>query len=488
MVDPASVSADHPAVVKLEKAGAHPMELAAFRRRLAQLADAGAGTLPGDELSPVEPLPRLDDLPEPDEATTRAVLDRLAVVKLNGGLGTSMGLDGPKSTLEIKPGRSFLDVIAIQTLALRRSTGARLPLLLMDSPTTRPPSLARLRAHEGLDDQPLPLDFLQGIEPKLEAATHEPVEWPADPQLEWCPPGHGDIYTALAASGIAATLLEAGVRWCFVSNADNLGARPDPRIAAWLAEREVPFLLEVVRGTESDRKGGHLAMRDGRLVLRESAQVPDGDPSFGDLSRWHYFNTNNIWFDLEAIAALQEADPAAPELPLIVNRKTVDPTDKSSTPVLQLETAMGAADLDDRRCGCTRGAAHPVRPGEDDRRPPGGALGPLGAARRRCDGAALRRHPARGLAGQGPLRNAARLRGALPGRRAVAGGRASARGARGRDLRRAGDGARVGERRRAAHARGRHARGVSPVPCCARGTLVRIERPNPPLPSGMLSG
>jgi UTP--glucose-1-phosphate uridylyltransferase len=340
MVDP---SPDHPAVVKLEKAGAHPMELAAFRRRLAQLAAPGVGTLPGDELSPVEPLPRLDDLPEPDEATTRAVLDRLAVVKLNGGLGTSMGLDGPKSTLEIKPGRSFLDVIAIQTLALRRSTGARLPLLLMDSPTTRPPSLARLRAHDGLDDQPLPLDFLQGIEPKLDAATHEPVEWPADPQLEWCPPGHGDIYTALAASGIAETLLSAGVRWCFVSNADNLGARPDPRIAAWLAEHEVPFLLEVVRGTESDRKGGHLAMRDGKLVLRESAQVPDGDPSFGDLTRWHYFNTNNIWFDLQAITALQEADPAAPELPLIVNRKTVDPTDKSSTKVLQLETAMGAA-------------------------------------------------------------------------------------------------------------------------------------------------
>jgi UTP--glucose-1-phosphate uridylyltransferase len=343
MADPARTSPDHPAVVKLEKAGAHPMELAAFRRRLAQLTAPGVGTLPGEELSPVEPLPRLEDLPEPDEARTRDVLDRLAVVKLNGGLGTSMGLDGPKSTLEIKPGRSFLDVIAIQTLALRRSTGARLPLLLMDSPTTRPPSLARLRAHDGLDDQPLPLDFLQGIEPKLDAATHEPVEWPADPQLEWCPPGHGDIYTALAASGIAATLLEAGVRWCFVSNADNLGARPDPRIAAWLAEHEVPFLLEVVRGTESDRKGGHLAMRDGKLVLRESAQVPDGDPSFGDLTRWHYFNTNNIWFDLQAITALQEADPAAPELPLIVNRKTVDPTDKSSTKVLQLETAMGAA-------------------------------------------------------------------------------------------------------------------------------------------------
>ncbi|MDD7938236.1 UTP--glucose-1-phosphate uridylyltransferase [Actinomycetospora lutea] len=334
------------ALAALTARDAHPAEVEAFRRRLEQLAKPESAVLAGDELAPVDDLPTLDTLPEPSDEDARRALDELAVIKLNGGLGTSMGLDGPKSLLEIKPGTSFLDAVAVQTLALRERHGARLPLLLMDSQGTREPSLAALRRHAGLEDDELPLDFLQGSEPKLRADDWRPVSWPADPRLEWCPPGHGDLYTALAASGALDALLAAGVRRVFVSNSDNLGAVPDVRVAAWMAAEEVPFALEVARRTAMDRKGGHLASHSahgGSLVLRETAQVPEGDDSFTDIERFGYFNTNNLWFDLEHLRALQEADPAAPFLPLIVNRKTVDPTDPSSTPVLQLETAMGAA-------------------------------------------------------------------------------------------------------------------------------------------------
>ena len=330
-------------LAKAEAGGAHPVELHALRRRLEQLTDPDAGLLPGDTLEPLEDLPQLEELPEPPEEQAREVLDGLAVVKLNGGLGTSMGLSGPKTLLEVKPGRSFLDVIAAQVLATRRRYGVRLPLLLMNTPSTRDPSLAALRRHEGLADQPVPLDFLQGREPKIRAEDFQPVEWPADPGLEWCPPGHGDIYTALTASGVLDTLLDAGVRWCFVSNGDNLGSQVDVRMAAWVAAGEVPFAMEVVRGTPADRKGGHLARRGDRIVLRETAQVPDGDDSFADVERWRYYNTNALWIDLRALRDLQESDPGGPPLPLIVNRKTVDPRDPDSTPVLQLESAMGAA-------------------------------------------------------------------------------------------------------------------------------------------------
>ncbi|HTZ24268.1 MAG TPA: UTP--glucose-1-phosphate uridylyltransferase, partial [Streptosporangiaceae bacterium] len=178
---------------------------------------------------------------------------------------------------------------------------------------------------------------------KIRASDFEPVQWPADPELEWCPPGHGDIYPALASSGTLDALLDAGLHYAFVSNSDNLGALADVRIAAWLAAEQVPFALEAVRGTAADRKGGHLACHEGRLVLRETAQVPDGDDSFTDVERWRWYNTNNIWIDLRALKDLQAADPAAPDLPLIVNRKTVDPRDPDSTPVIQLESAMGAA-------------------------------------------------------------------------------------------------------------------------------------------------
>ncbi len=330
-------------LAKAEAGGVHGAELAALRRRLQQLGDQQAGRLPGEALEPLADLPRLDRLPDPPPDQARDVLNWLVIVKLNGGLGTSMGLSGPKSLLEIKPATSFLDVIARQVLALREQHGGRLPLVLMNSVATRDPSLEVLRRYERLAVPDLPLDFLQGREPKLRADDLRPVRWPADPELEWCPPGHGDIYPALTASGTLDALLGAGLRYAFVSNSDNLGALADVRIATWLAAERVPFALEAVRGTPADRKGGHLACYQGRVVLRETAQVPDGDTSFTDVERWRWYNTNNIWIDLGALKDLQAADPSAPDLPLIVNRKTVDPRDPDSPPVIQLESAMGAA-------------------------------------------------------------------------------------------------------------------------------------------------
>jgi len=330
-------------VAKAEAGGIHGAELAALRRRLRQLGEQDAGLLPSEVLRPLADLPRLDELPEPSPGQAREVLGRLVVVKLNGGLGTSMGLSGPKSLLEVKPGVSFLDVLARQVLALRERHNARLPLVLMNSAVTRDPSLQVLRRYKDLSGPGVPPDFLQGREPKVRAGDFQPVQWPADPELEWCPPGHGDIYPALAESGTLDALLGAGLRYAFVSNSDNLGALADVRIAAWLAAEQVPFALEAVRGTPADRKGGHLACYQDRLVLRETAQVPDGDASFTDIERWRWYNTNNIWLDLHALKDLQAADPAAPDLPLIVNRKTVDPRDPESTSVIQLESAMGAA-------------------------------------------------------------------------------------------------------------------------------------------------
>jgi UTP--glucose-1-phosphate uridylyltransferase len=307
---------------------------AGFARRFERLLEGDTGVMHGDELEPVQDLPALDELP-----ANGAPVDRAVVIKLNGGLGTSMGLSAPKSLIEVKPGVSFLDAIVRQVLALRRRHGARLPLVLMNSFSTREPTLRALERYPDLPVDDLPLDFLQSMEPKLRADDLAPVEWPADPQLEWAPPGHGDIYTALAASGMLAALLERGIEYAFVSNSDNLGAVLEPRILGWFANEKLPFLMEVAEGVEGERKGGHIARRGGRLVLRETAQVPEGDESFADYRRWRYYNTNNLWVHLPSLA--DRADPV--DLPLIVNRKTVDPADPDSPDVVQLETAMGAA-------------------------------------------------------------------------------------------------------------------------------------------------
>ena len=173
-----------------------------------------------------------------------------------------------------------------------------------------------------------------------------PAKWPDDPDKEWAPPGHGDLYTALVTSGMLDTLLEQGFRYAFVSNADNLGAVFEPRVLGWFAREGIPFLLEVTDRTEADRKGGHVATRrkEGGLVLREVAQTPEEDlEAFQDITRHRFFNTNNLWLDLRALRDVLDARDGVLGLPMIVNRKTVDPSDKTSPEVIQLETAMGAA-------------------------------------------------------------------------------------------------------------------------------------------------
>jgi UTP--glucose-1-phosphate uridylyltransferase len=331
------------AKAKMAAAGAHPEAVRAFENAYRRLVSGREAMLPSAELQPAGEVPSLDQLPASDGA---AALEHLALIKLNGGLATTMGLKEPKSLVQARDGRSFLQIIIGQTLALRARHGVRLPLVLMDSEATREATLAALAGHPELPIEGLAPDFLQSMIPKLDAESLAPVSWPAAPALEWCPPGHGDVYGALRRSGMLDALLERGFEYAMISNADNLGAQLDPRVPAHLAATGIPFLMEVVEGTEADRKGGHIARRrsDGHLILREVAQTPPEDEeSFRDFRRWRYYNTNTLWVDLRALARTLERANGVLELPLIVNRKTVDPRDPASPPVVQLESAMGAA-------------------------------------------------------------------------------------------------------------------------------------------------
>ena len=328
---------------KMRAAGAHPEAIRAFESAYRRLESGEEAMLPSADLEPAGDVPALEDLPDADAADA---LGAVALIKLNGGLATTMWLQEPKSLMEARDGRSFLEIIVGQTVALRRRYGVDLPLVLMDSDATREATLRALTRQPEFGYDDLEPDFLQSMIPKIEADSHEPVSWPTAPALEWCPPGHGDVYGALRRSGMLDALLERGFRYAMISNSDNLGARLDPRIAAHLAGDELPFLMEVVQGTEADRKGGHVARRrsDGRLVLRETAQTPEEDEeSFRDYRHWRYYNTNTLWVDLRVLAETLDRLAGVLELPLIVNRKTVDPRDPDSTPVIQLESAMGAA-------------------------------------------------------------------------------------------------------------------------------------------------
>jgi UDP-N-acetylglucosamine pyrophosphorylase len=321
--------------------------LMAFLEAVKKVGAGESGQILESQIEPVSSLLHSDSLAQVDGSGIDPLMKQLAVIKLNGGLGTGMGLAGPKSLLRVKGEDSFLDFIAKQIMGFRGRFGCRLPgFYLMNSFSTQAETLAFLRKYPGLADSHGRLDFLQSKVPKLSAETFFPAACDSDPELEWCPPGHGDIYPSLVSSGLLQDLLNQGVKYLFVSNSDNLGATVDFSLLSHFASSGAGFMMEVARRTGADRKGGHLAKRraDGRLILRESAQCAASEADqFQDVDRYAYFNTNNLWIQIEHLKAELDRRDGVLELPIIKNQKTIDPRDSSSAAVLQLESAMGAA-------------------------------------------------------------------------------------------------------------------------------------------------
>ena len=307
---------------KMTEARVVPSAIEVFSHYYQLLESGETGLIREESIDPLLDPPMLDDV-EVSDNEAREAIGATVMIKLNGGLGTSMGLDRAKNLLEVRDGLNFLDLIVQQVRAARRDWDAPLPLLFMNSFRTETDTLAHLERYPDLPVDNLPLSFLQSQEPKLRADDLTPVEWPEDPSLEWCPPGHAGI-----------------------SNGDNLGAAPNARLAGWFAASGAPYAAELCRRTINDRKGGHLAIRkrDGQLILRDTAQTaPEEMDYFTDEHRHPFFHTNNLWFDLQRLFDTIRERDAVLGLPMIRNEKTVDPADPGSPKVIQVETAMGAA-------------------------------------------------------------------------------------------------------------------------------------------------
>jgi UTP--glucose-1-phosphate uridylyltransferase len=323
----------------MQREGIDERAVDAFLAMLRRFRAGETGKVPWSEIAPPNEHDIVDHAgisSDPENAAVGAsILDRLVVISLNGGLGTTMRLERAKSLIPVREGMSFLEIKARQVAALRARSGHAVPWLLMNSFRTREDSLAAL-ADRGLEVGGLPLDFLQNKIPRIDRATVAPAELD-DPEERWCPPGHGDLFLALLVSGLLGRLLDRRARWAFVSNIDNLGSTVDLSILGHLERRGADFAMEVTPKSHADVKGGTLIRHRGRLSLLEIAQVEKEHlQDFQDISIFTDFNTNSLWFRLDALQGLH--DRGSLVLPLIVNPKTILGRD-----VVQLETAMGAA-------------------------------------------------------------------------------------------------------------------------------------------------
>jgi UTP--glucose-1-phosphate uridylyltransferase len=301
-----------------------------------QVANGATGLLYDKDIQPLD----IKEIRENDclmgcKKAGGAAIPRTVRIILNGGLGTTMGLTRAKSLIHAKDGLSFLEIL------LTQASTSDVALCFMNSFNTHADTMAEIAK---LNPARTPRTFIQHKFPKILQEDLRPAHWPPDPHLEWNPPGHGDVYISLYTSGLLHALLEEGIEYAFISNSDNLGASLDLRMLGFFSQNNLPFMMEVATRKPSDAKGGHLARhRNGRMILRESAQCPPEEMNaFQDITRYRFFNTNNIWINLSFLNTLIKKEGLVP-LPLILNSKPIDPRDEKSPPVFQVETAMGSA-------------------------------------------------------------------------------------------------------------------------------------------------
>ncbi len=314
----------------------HPL-IKSFYHYYKQLENGETGYIPESCITPVSSLPDSDTFSSNLIEIGKQFLNKTVTIKLNGGLGTSMGLNKAKSLIPIKDSLTFLDITARQAMQI----GSQ--LVLMNSFATHDDTMASLEIIYKYKNIK-PLVFKQHRVPKVNESDLTPVDWPKDRELEWCPPGHGDIYLSLYTTHMLDYLLNSGYKYAFISNIDNLGAFLDPKILGHFIKNDFSFMLEVADRTPMDQKGGHLAwLKGNRLILRELSQCSPNDLiAFQDTTRHKYFNTNNLWINLQTLSDFFVGNDGVLLLPIIRNLKNIDSKDKSSPIVYQIETAMGA--------------------------------------------------------------------------------------------------------------------------------------------------
>ena len=299
----------------------------------------------GDVLEPLPDLPRARG---PARAVPRSGRGRCSTgsscVKLNGGLGTSMGLSGPKSLLERQarhelprrdrdagpraaravrgPAAAAADELAVDAgpvaggaAALRRPARAGRAAGLPAGP--RAQAARRRPAAGGVAGQPGPRVVPARARRPLHRAGRD--RHPGPParrrpalvlRVELGQPRRA---RRRADRGVGRRRGACRSRWrpCAARRPTARAATSRCATARWCCARP------------------RRCPRATRRSARSTGGATTTRTTCGSTCR--------------RCKELQAADPAAPELPLIVNRKTVDPRDKSSTKVIQLETAMGAA-------------------------------------------------------------------------------------------------------------------------------------------------
>uniref|UniRef100_A0A0N4Z9C4 UTP--glucose-1-phosphate uridylyltransferase n=1 Tax=Parastrongyloides trichosuri TaxID=131310 RepID=A0A0N4Z9C4_PARTI len=297
-------------------------------------------TVKWNDIKPISDtlLKKYDDLEKPTDDEVKCMLNKLIVVKLNGGLGTSMGCKGPKSAITVRDDLTFLDLLLQQIRHLNKTYDVNVPLVLMNSFNTDEDTMKLLKKYGNVRCEIF--SFCQSKYLRINKESLMPIAKELNDDNDiYYPPGHGNFYESFYNSGLLDKFCKEGKDYVFLSNIDNLGATVDLNILNFIIKNKgTEFIMEVTDKTKADVKGGTLINDDNKLKLLEIAQVaPEHVDEFKSISKFRIFNTNNLWIQMNAIKKLIENDSL--DMDIIVNHKHLS----NGLDVIQLETAAGAA-------------------------------------------------------------------------------------------------------------------------------------------------
>ncbi|XP_052192369.1 UTP--glucose-1-phosphate uridylyltransferase-like isoform X2 [Diospyros lotus] len=227
-----------------------------------------------------------------DPLDTKKFLDKLVVLKLNSGLGTEIGFDGPKSVIEICNGQTFLDLIVNQIESINSKHECNIPLILLNSIRTHD---ATLKVVEKYSKRNIDINTL------CERQSHPVNKQDSKNELDF---DHQELFLSLKNSGTLDALLLQGKEYILVVKSDNFGAVIDSKILNHLIQNRIQYCMEVIPNISSDFEGSILHSHEGEFQLSDIAQMPQKH----SLEKFKLLDTGNLWMNLKAVKRLFETD------------------------------------------------------------------------------------------------------------------------------------------------------------------------------------
>jgi UDP-N-acetylglucosamine/UDP-N-acetylgalactosamine diphosphorylase len=306
------------------------IDFAELKSLFAQKDDKAAALPPREQIRPL----KVEQSDPTAKEFGQAALGRgeLAVLVVAGGQGTRLGATVPKGLMSVGPvsGATLFRIHAEKVLAVSRKYGKPVPFLVMTSPATNSDTLGYFEQEQyfGLSREQVHF-FQQGTMPAVDLATGRLLlEMPG--KLCLSPNGHGGTLTALADTGLLATLKSQGIKHVFYFQVDNpLVNACDPAFVGRHIQVSAEVSSKVVFKETPEEKVGVLAEIHGRCGIIEYSDMPKAMTEERTADGWLAFRAGNPAIHLFAVPFLERVTTGRQRLPFHLARKKVphwDPT------------------------------------------------------------------------------------------------------------------------------------------------------------------